>query len=186
MTATISKARTAPSIVAGLILLLLVPASYLTYVFFSFVSVYGVEYFQEADALKTLLQSIGLDAFLCFVVMPIITAIAAFRRGKGFLAIMIFLNAAAWAEDIPEPPGLPKQFAPWMEQGLSATESVRSGADSTTRSRKGTTRRRMPVTMMPKPFGRKERNLLQTDWTWPDIIIWKIFMNGIMRCFRKE
>jgi beta-galactosidase len=30
----------------------------------------------------------------------------------------------------------------------------------------------------------KARNLLQTDWTWSDITIWKIFMNGIMRCFR--
>lgn len=97
MSGTISKARTAPSIIAGIILLLLVPASYLTYVFFSFVSIYGVEYFQEADALKLLLQSIGLDAFLCFVVMPIVTAIAAFKRGKGFLAVMFFLNAAAWA-----------------------------------------------------------------------------------------
>ena len=96
MTATISKARTAPAIIGGLILLLLVPAAYLTYVFFSFVSVYGVEYFQEAGAFKLLIQSIRLDAFLCFVVLPIVTAIAAFRRGKGFLAVMFLLNAAGW------------------------------------------------------------------------------------------
>ncbi|MBQ3386268.1 MAG: SHOCT domain-containing protein [Eggerthellaceae bacterium] len=96
MTATISKARTAPAILGGIILLLLVPTAYLTYVFFSFVSVYGVEYFQEAGAFKLLIQSIGLDAFLCFVVLPIITAIAAFRRGKGFLAVMFLLNAVGW------------------------------------------------------------------------------------------
>ena len=95
---TAYKARTAPAIVAG-ILLLLVPPTFLAYEFFLYASVSGTASLQ-AGQLMDFLRQFGLADVLVFVILPIVTAIAAFKRGKGFLAVMAILFALAWAFDL--------------------------------------------------------------------------------------
>lgn len=89
------KARTLPAVFAG-ILFLLVPAAHLCYAFFNFVGIYGMDFLQKASELGIFAQVFGLTSILIFYALPILGAIASFRRGKGFLATVSFLFACAW------------------------------------------------------------------------------------------
>ena len=95
---SVLRARTAPAIIGG-ILLLVVPFAYLAYEFFLYAATVGTSTLQPGEFI-TLLKQIGLADLLVFILTPIITAIAAFRREKGFLAVMAFVSAAAWGFDL--------------------------------------------------------------------------------------
>ena len=95
---TTFRARTAPAIIAG-ILLLIVPVVFLTYEFFLYAAYNGGSSLQSGQLL-TLLKQFGLADVLVFILLPLITAIAAFKRGKGFLAIMAALSAIGWGFDL--------------------------------------------------------------------------------------
>ena len=72
------------------------PAAHLAYAFFNFVGIYGMDFLQRAAELGIFGQVFGLTNTLIFYALPILGAIAAFRRGKGFLALVALLFAAAW------------------------------------------------------------------------------------------
>lgn len=95
---TAFRARTAPAIIAG-ILLLMVPPAFFAYEFFLYAATSGTASLQTGQFL-TLLKQFGLADVLVYVLVPIVLAIASFRRGKGFIATMAIISAAAWGFEL--------------------------------------------------------------------------------------
>ena len=95
---TVYRARTAPAVIAG-ILLLMVPAAFLAYEFFLYAAYNGGVALQSGQLLA-LLKQFGLADVLVFVLLPLITSVAAFKRGKGFLAVMAAVSAVGWGFDL--------------------------------------------------------------------------------------